>query len=156
MVRTNNEILSYALRYNGLPAEEQRKEYTQVMQTYNQNKGDLSNQVKAALVMALPGSRHRDNAKALPLLDEIQRNMSADQDTRALATLLREYVAERQKLEENVSKQTQKLTDDQKRIEQLQGKVDALQNRSESLQQKLDELRNIEKTLNTRDQGKQK
>lgn len=156
VVRAENEILAYALRYSGLSAEDQRKEYAQVMQAYNHNKENLSNRIKAALVMALPGSRQRDNPKALALLDEIQREPSADQDARAIAALLREYVAERQKLEENAAKLTQKVADDQKRIELLQGKADALQIRADTLQQKLDELKNIEKTLNTRGQGKQK
>jgi chromosome segregation ATPase len=156
VVRAENEILAYALRYSALPAEDQRKEYAQVMQAYNHNKESLSNRIRAALVMALPGSRQRDNAKALALLDEIQREQSADQDARAIAALLREYVAERQKLEENTAKLTQKVTDEQKRIELLQGKADALQIRADTLQQKLDELKNIEKTLNTRGVGKQK
>jgi phage shock protein A len=156
VVRAENEVLAYALRYSGLSADDQRKEYTQVMQAYNHNKDNLSNQIKAALVMALPGSRQRDNGKALALLDEVQRDPNADSDARAIAALLREYVTERQKLEENAAKLTQKLADDQKRIELLQGKADALQLRADSLQQKMDELKNIEKTLNTRGQGKQK
>ena len=156
VVRAENEVLAYALRYSALPADDQRKEYAQVMQAYNHNKDNLSNQIKAALVMALPGSRQRDNTKALALLDEVQRDPNADSDARAIAALLREYVTERQKLEENAAKLTQKVADDQKRIELLQGKSDALQLRADSLQQKLDELKNIEKTLNTRGQGKQK
>ena len=87
VVRAENEILAYALRYSALPAEDQRKEYAQVMQGYNHNKESLSNRIRAALVMALPGSRQRDNAKALALLDEIQREQSADQDARAIAAL---------------------------------------------------------------------
>ena len=156
VVRAENEVLAYALRYSALSADDQRKEYAQVMQAYNHNKDSLSNQIKAALVMALPGSRQRDNTKALALLDEVQRDPNADSDARAIAALLREYVTERQKLEENAAKLTQKVADDQKRIELLQGKSDALQLRADSLQQKLDELKNIEKTLNTRGQGKQK
>jgi phage shock protein A len=156
VVRAENEVLAYALRYSGLSADDQRKEYAQVMQAYNHNKDNLSNQIKAALVMALPGSRQRDNTKALALLDEVQRDPNADSDARAIAALLREYVTERQKLEENAAKLTQKVADDQKRIELLQGKSDTLQLRADSLQQKLDELKNIEKTLNTRGQGKQK
>jgi hypothetical protein len=156
LVRAENEVLAYALRFSGLSADDQRKEFAQVTQAYNQNKENLSNQIRLALVLALPGSRHHDNAKALTLLEDIQRNPKADSDARAIAALLREYVTERQKLEENVAKLTQKVADDQKRIELLQGRADALQLRAETLQQKLDELKNIEKTLNTRGQGKQR
>lgn len=156
VVRAENEILAYALRYNSMAADEQRKEYAQVMQAYNLHKDNLSNRIKAALVMALPGSRQRDNPKALALLDEIQRDTNADLDTRAIAAILREYAVDRQKLDDAAVKANQKLADDQKRIELLQNRADLLQLRADSLQQKLDELKNIEKALSTRGQGKEK
>lgn len=155
-VRADNEILAYALRYGALPAEEQRKEYALVMQSFNNNKESLGNRMRAALVMALPGSRQRDNVKALALLDEIQRDHEADADTKAIAALLKEYVSERQKLEENAAKLLQKAADEHKRVEMLQSRTDELQQRADGLQQKLDELRNIEKALTNRDQGKQR
>lgn len=150
VVRADNEILAYALRYGAMTADEQRKEHALVMQAYNSNKTNLTNRMKAALVFSLPGSRQRDNTKALALLDDIQRDSSADPDTKAISALLKEYVNERIKLEENAVKLGTKLTDDQKRIESLQLKADGLQQKVDTLQQKLDELKNIEKTLNTR------
>jgi len=156
IVRADNEILAYALRYGALSAEEQRKEHALVMQAYNSNKHDLTNRMKAALVLSLPASRQRDNARALALLDEIQRDNAADPDTKAVSSLLKEYVSERQKLEENAAKLGQKAADERKRVEALQARTDELQQKAEGLQQKLDELRNIEKTLTNRDQVKPK
>jgi hypothetical protein len=156
VARADNEILAYALRYGALSAEEQRKEHALVMQAYNSNKQDLTNRMRAALVLSLPASRQRDNARALALLDEIQRDNAADPDTKAVSSLLKEYVSERQKLEENAAKLGQKAADERKRVEALQARTDELQQKAESLQQKLDELKNIEKTLTNRDQVKPK
>lgn len=154
VVRADNEILAYALRFGALPADEQRKEQAQVMQAYNSNKQNLTNRVKAALVLSLPASRQRDNVKALALLDDIQADNEADADTKAIAALLKEYVNERQKLEENTAKLIQKAADEHKRLEAAQARTDELQQRADGLQQKLDELKNIERALINRDQVK--
>jgi hypothetical protein len=156
VIRADNEILAYALQYGALPAEEQKKEYTQVLQAYEADKINMGNRMKAALVLSLPASRQRDNARALAILDEVQRDNDADQDTKAIAALLKEYVSERQKLEENAAKLSHKANDERKRVEALQLKADELQHKAESLQQKLDELKNIEKAMTTRDRVKQK
>jgi hypothetical protein len=155
-VRNENEILAYALRYGMLSADEQKKEFALVMQAYNSNKDDLTNRMKAALVLSLPASRQRDNGRAIILLDDVQRDTRAESDTRAIAALLKEYVVERQKLEEGSGKLVQKLGEEQKRNDALQGKADALQQKADGLQQKLDELKNIEKALTNRDQAKPK
>lgn len=156
VVHNENEILAYALRYGMLSADEQKKEFALVMQAYNINKDDLTNRMKAALVLALPASRQRDNGRAIILLDDVQRDTRAESDTRAIAALLKEYVVERQKLEEGSGKLVQKLGEEQKRNDALQGKADALQQKADGLQQKLDELKNIEKALTNRDQAKPK
>lgn len=156
VVRADNEILAYALNYGALSAEEQRKEFALVMQALNKDKRNMTNRMKAALVLSLPASRQRDNARALVLLDEIQRDSDADPDTKAISALLKEYVSERQKLEENAAKIGAKHNDDLKRLEAMQLKADGLQQKADSLQQKLDDLKNIEKTLTNRDQVKQK
>jgi|GEM_PF-2604703 len=156
VIRADNEILAYALRYGALSAEEQKKEHTQVLQAYEADKINMGNRMKAALVLSLPASRHRDNARALAILDDVQRDNDADQDTKAIAALLKEYVSERQKLEENAAKLSQKANDERKRSEALQLKADELHHKAEGLQQKLDELKNIEKAMTTRDRVKQK
>lgn len=156
VVRADNDILAYALHYGALSAEDQRKEHALVMQAYNHDKQDVTNRMKAALVLSLPASRQRDNARALALLDEIQRDNDADPDTKAVSSLLKEYVSERQKLEENAAKLGQKAADERKRVEALQARTDELQLKADSLQQKLDELKNIERALRNRDQVKPK
>jgi ABC-type transporter Mla subunit MlaD len=94
--------------------------------------------MKAALIAALPSSRYRDNARAIGLLDEIQRDKRVDSATQSLAALLKDYATERQKSDDNAAKLAQKAKDEQQR--------------ADDLQQKLDDLRNIEKTLIERNQ----
>lgn len=155
-IKTDNEILAYAQRFGAMPADDQKKEHASVMQALNQNKHDLTLRMKAALAFGLPASRQRDNARAIALLDDVQRDGNADADTRALAVLLKEYVSERQKLEENAIRSGQKTAEELKRADNLQQKADSLQQKVEGLQQKLDELKNIEKALTDRDKVKQK
>lgn len=149
LIRTDNEILAYAQRYGAMTVEEQKKEYAAVMQSLNRDKHDLTLRMKAALASGLPASRQRDNPRAIALLDDVQHDSSADADMRALAALLKEYISERQKLEENATKSGQKAAEEQKRAGDLQQKADRLQ-------QKLDELKNIEKALTERDNARQK
>lgn len=145
----DNEFLAFAQRYSAMAAEDQKKEYAMVTQSLNRNKGDLTNRMKAAMMLALPSSRVRDNGRALTMLEEIQRDGSTDTETKTFAGLLKDYVGERLKLEDSAAKLGQKAAEEQKR-------ADALQQKADSLQQKLDELKNIEKALTERDQAKPK
>lgn len=134
----DDELLGYARRFGELSADGQKKEYTLTMQSLNRNKNDISARMKAALIAALPSSRYRDNARAIGLLDEIQRDKRVDSATQSLAALLKDYATERQKADDNAAKLAQKAKDEQQR--------------ADDLQQKLDDLRNIEKTLIERNQ----
>lgn len=138
-VQQPNELLAFARRYAELSAENQKKEYAQAMRALNRNKSDTANRMKVALILGLPSSRLRDNERALALLDEVQRDRKVDADSKALAGLLKEYLGDRQKLEDNVARANQKAADEQKR--------------ADDLQQKLDELKTIEKTLIERGQA---
>lgn len=140
----NASLLVFAQHFGELPAEAQKKELAQATQAINRNRNDAASRMKAAMIYSLPASRHRDNDKALALLDELQRDViHADADTRALAGVFKDYVAERQRIESNAAKVGQKATDEQKR-------ADAEQKRADDLQQKLDELKNIDKAISER------
>lgn len=138
----DDELLGYAKRFGELSADSQKKENTQVIQSLARNKNDLVARIKTALIAALPASRYRDDARALGLLGDIQRDKLIEDDIRALAAILMDYVEEHQKLEDSAAKLQQKAKDEQKRADELQ--------------QKLDELKNIEKTLIERTQTPKK
>jgi hypothetical protein len=80
------------------------------------------------------------------LLDDLLKEKTLDNERRILATLLRDYLIETNKL-------AQKMRDEQKRADGSQQKLDALQQKNDALQQMLDDLKNIEKTMVDRDQG---
>jgi len=132
---TGSELLDYALRYSQLSAEAQKKEVTQLTQALAASKANMNIRMKAALVYGLPASHFRDQAKSRLLLEDLLHEKAIDSDTKALATILQDFLDENAKLLE-------KNKDEQKR--------------TDSLQQKLDELKNIEKTMGERDQGVRK
>jgi hypothetical protein len=138
----DDELLGYAKRFGDLSADGQKKEYTLTMQSLSRNKNDTTARMKAALIAALPSSRYRDNARAISLLDEIQRDKRLGNDIQSLAAILKDYATERQKSDDNAAKLTQKAKDEQQR--------------ADDLQQKLDDLRNIEKALIERNQPPRK
>lgn len=143
LASAGSDMLAYAQRFGELPAEEQKKEYGQVTQALARDKADLASRMKAALIYSLPASRHRDSERALTLLDEVLRDGRINAGDRALASLLKGYTAERQKLESAAAKSGQKASEEQKR-------ADAEQKRADDLQQKLDELKNIDKAISER------
>lgn len=144
VIMADVDLLTYAQRFGELSAEAQKKELTQVTQAVSRNMNDTISRMKVAMIYSLPASRHRDNERALALFDELQRDViHADSNTRALAGLLKEYLAERQRLESSAVKTGQKAADEQKR-------ADTEQKRADGLQQKLDELKNIEKAISER------
>lgn len=143
---SDQSLLEYAGSFVGLSADAQKKELTQINQAIAQNKSDLKNRMKAAMIYALPNSRLRDTAKAQNLLDDLLREKTLDNERKVLATLLRDHIIE-------INKLTQKARDEQKRADSSQQKLDALQQKNDALQQMLDDLKNIEKTMVDRDQG---
>ncbi len=140
--QVDDELLIYAKRFGELSADNQKKEFAAVMQALSRNKKDTFNRLKAALIYSLPNSRLRDNTRALPLLAELQREKPLEEDVNALLYILKDYVDERQRLEDSNNKLAQKLKEEQRRADELQ--------------QKLDALKNIDKTMIERGQGSQK
>lgn len=138
----DDELLVYAMRFGNLTLDQQKKELTQVLQALNRNKKDAFTRLKAALIYSLPSSRLHDNAKAMPLLTELQREKTLEEDVVALVDLLRDLVEERQRADENATRLNQRIRDEQHRADELQAKLDA--------------LKNIEKTLIDRNQGTNK
>lgn len=138
----DDELLVYAMRFGNLTLDQQKKIQTQVLQALNRNKKDNFLRLKAAIIYSVPSSRLHDNAKAIALLSELQREKELEEDVTALIDLLRDVVEERQRADDNAARLTQKVRDEQRRAEELQAKLDA--------------LKNIEKTLIDRNQGTNK
>jgi hypothetical protein len=132
-------LLKFSLAFSALPADAQKHEYTQLI---SKRKNEYI-RMQLAMMAILPGSRYRDNAHALALLDEhLKATDSRDEGLRAFAGLMKNQLLDQQKQEDALSQLTQKMKDEQKR--------------ADTLQHKLDELLAVEKTMNERRGAQQK
>ena len=160
-INVNNQgLLEFMGNFIQLPAELQKKELAQINLALAQNKDDINNRMKAAMIYGFSSSRMREASKAQTLLDDLLREKSLDSERKTLAILLRDHLSENGKL-------SQRFRDEQKRADNLQAKLDNLQQRTdnltqkleetqkraEQLQKKLDDLKEIEKTMLDRDKG---
>lgn len=126
-------LLRYLQIFNAMSAEAQKREFASLS---SQRRSEYS-RMQLVLVQGLPGSRFRDLAKAMALLDEhLKAGNSKDEGLRNLANLLKTQLAEQQKLEDAIAQTNQKLKDEQIK--------------SETLQRKIDELLEVEKTMTDR------
>jgi hypothetical protein len=124
------DLLKYAQMFAAMPIEAQKKEIARL----TKEKTELG-RMQLTLALGLPVSRYRDIPRALALLDEeLKDSATKDSDLRNLAVLLKALLTDRQKLDEGLQQQVQKLKDEQKHVYDLQ--------------QKLEDLKNLEKMMN--------
>ena len=127
-------LLEYSNRFMALSREAQKEELSAVNRRLAQNKHDLNDRTKAAIVSLLADSSDiQDKAKAQTLLDDLVRENDPDIERKTLAKILRDFLAEQTKLSRENNRLNQKMHDEQKR--------------AETLQQKLEELKNIERNI---------
>lgn len=137
-------LLAFMNSYSNLTPEMQKKVFTETSQMLAENKNHVLNRLKLASMLALPGSRLRDNNKAQLLLQELLQDNALASSDEALISLLYEYTTD------NI-RQLQKSREDIKKLESMQQKYEAMELKNKSLEQKLNELKNIEKTMSNRD-----
>lgn len=106
-------LLAYYQELLDLPAEELKREYQSVSQSFARDRSELS-RLRLALLMCVPGVSWRDDAKLLALLDgTASRKAPPDSSPRRqFIVLLQKLIAERQR--------------EQKRADELQQKLDAM------------------------------
>ncbi|HEY8358080.1 MAG TPA: hypothetical protein VIL30_11520 [Ramlibacter sp.] len=113
-------VLAYADRVRGMPAPELAQEI--------QRLGDSGYAPVRALqlAVALGQSRYNGNlARAQSLLQRVQQDPEA-QPLHALARLLAAQFTEQRRLEEQAERQAQQVRDNQRRIEQLNDRLEAV------------------------------
>jgi len=138
------ELLAFIDSYSNLTPEMQKKIFAETNLILAENKNNLLSRFKLAIMLALPTSRLRDNAKAQNLLQDILQENTLNPSDSALISLLYEYTTD-------YAKQSQKSREETKKLESVQQKYEALELKNKVLEQKLNELKNIEKTMNDRD-----
>lgn len=101
------------------------KEQEAARQAFGASKSDL-NRVRYALAQSLPGTPGRNDEAAQALLEPLLKDEARDPGLRSFAQLLSASIAERRRYEE-------RLRDDQKQAEELQRRIDDLQKKVEAL-----------------------
>lgn len=122
-------LLTYFDQVRKLQPAELSKEQETVRQAFAKDKSDL-NRMRFALIQAMPGSAVRNDPGAQALLEPLLKDGAhRDSGLRSLAMLLNGYLIEHKRYEE-------RLRDDQKQIEDLQAKIEALTSIEKSLMER--------------------
>lgn len=144
-------LLAYFQRMLSVSAEDLRKEFTAVSQVFSRDKTE-SARFKLALLMSIPGTSFRDDARLVALLDgSASRALSPESPRHQLLTLLTRLTGERVRQvaveREGLKKLDAELKETQRRADEQQQRADALQKRADELQQKLDKLLAIDREM---------
>jgi len=139
-----NNLLLFIDRFSNDTLDVQKKSFNETNRALIENKSDLAERIKLAIMLSLPSSRVRDTAKAQSLLQDLLQENSLNPTESALTSLFYEYVLDD-------IKQSQKNKDDLKKLDLSQQKLEALQQKYDALDRKLNDLKNIEKTISDRD-----
>ena len=139
-----NNLLLFIDRFSNDTFDVQKKSFNETSRALIENKTDLTERIKLAIMLSLPSSRLRDTAKAQSLLQDLLQENTLNPSESALTSLFYEYVLDD-------IKQSQKNRDDLKRLDLSQQKLEALQQKYDALDKKLNDLKNIEKTISDRD-----
>ncbi|MDI1361468.1 hypothetical protein [Methylotenera sp.] len=139
-----NSLLLFIDRFSNDTLDAQKKSFNETNRALTENKFDLTERIKLAIMLSLPSSRIRDTAKAQNLLQDLLQENSLNPTESALTSLFYEYVLDD-------IKQSQKNRDDLKKLDLSQQKLEALQQKYDALDKKLNDLKNIEKTISDRD-----
>lgn len=120
------ELLDYHEKLNGMAADAQRREYQATQAAFERQANDQL-RLRLALLLTLPRTPWRDDARALQLLGGLEA-VPADRPSpkRDLALLIQKLVGERQR----------QLRDEHRKVEDLQQKLDALRSIDRETRQK--------------------
>lgn len=119
-------LLAYHQRLTTMSAEEARRENVAATQAFARERSE-QNRLRLAMVLSVPGTSFHDDGRSAALLDtSTSRSAAADSPRRQLVTLLSRHVADRARLASAATRAEAQVKDEQKRVEDLQRKLDAL------------------------------
>lgn len=132
--------LAYFRYASSISGEELKKEYTVINQAYAKNKND-SSRLQLALLLSLPNTGFKDDAKALGLLKEFLANKANESShLKDFALLLSAHIAEHKRQEEKLKTEQSRNEELEQKLEGLKDELQTEQTHSEELGQKLEEL----------------
>ncbi|MBI3528034.1 MAG: hypothetical protein HY067_08685 [Betaproteobacteria bacterium] len=109
-----------------LKAHELAGELDATRQSFEKDGSEL-NRLQLALLLSLPGASFRDDNAAIALLHAFVKDKGREGSTlRPLAILLQSELLELRRTEEALQQQSAKLKEEQRRVEALQQKLEAI------------------------------
>lgn len=126
------DIMQYYDALRKQPAAELVRVYDKVKQNFVQNKSD-ANRARLVLLLILPNTSFRDVTSALYLLNEWPRDAKPATGLQSFRNLLAALLAEQQRLSQSTDELSQKLKEEQKRVETLQNQIEAIKSMEKNL-----------------------
>lgn len=127
-----DDMMQYYESLRKLPASDLGRIYDKVKQNFAQNKSDV-NRARLVLLLILPNSSVRDLNSAVNLLNEWPRDTKTSTSLQSFRNLLASLLVEQQRLNHGMEELSQKLKDEQKRVETLQSQIEAIKSMEKNL-----------------------
>ncbi len=127
-----DDMMQYYDSLRKLPASDLGRIYDKVKQNFAQNKSDV-NRARLVLLLILPNSSVRDLNSAVNLLNEWPRDTKTSTSLQSFRNLLASLLVEQQRLNHGMEELSQKLKDEQKRVETLQSQIEAIKSMEKNL-----------------------
>jgi hypothetical protein len=126
------DMMQYYDSLRKQPSADLARIYDKVKQNFVQNKSD-ANRARLILLLILPNTSFRDTTSALYLLNEWPRDGKPMTGLQSFRNLLAALLAEQQRLNNNMDELSQKLKEEQKRVETLQSQIEAIKSMEKNL-----------------------
>jgi hypothetical protein len=127
-----DDMMEFYESLRKLSATELSRVYDKVKQNFVQNKSD-ANRTRLVLLLIMPNTSFRDVTSALYLLNEWPREAKTFNYLLSFRNLLAGQLTEQQRLSSSAEELSQKLRDEQKRVETMQNQIDAIKSMEKNL-----------------------
>jgi hypothetical protein len=128
-----DDMMEFYESLRKLSVSELSRVYDKVKQNFVQNKSD-ANRIRLVLLLIMPQTSFRDANSALYLLNEWpRREAKTFNHLLSFRNLLAAQLAEQQRLSSSIEELSQKLRDEQKRVETMQNQIDAIKSMEKNL-----------------------
>jgi hypothetical protein len=127
-----DDMMQYYDSLRKLPASDLGRIHDKVKQNFAQNKSEV-NRARLVLLLILPNSSVRDLNLAVNLLNEWPRDTKTSTSLQSFRNLLASLLVEQQRLNHGMEELSQKLKDEQKRVETLQSQIEAIKSMEKNL-----------------------
>jgi hypothetical protein len=127
-----DDMMQYYESLRKQPPADLGRVYDKVKQNFAQNKSD-ANRARLALLLILPNSSFRDLNSAINLLNEWPRDTKTPTSLQSFRNLLASLLVEQQRVNHGMEELSQKLKDEQKRVETLQNQIEAIKSMEKNL-----------------------